>query len=342
MKTAITDALSLKRNIRRTAVGFAVFAAAYLLASVAVTMAVRIYCPAFARSDLYLWFMSVVPLYLVAFPFLILFFGATTPVRPVEKKRLGLSRLILLIPVCIFIAAVGSFVGDKVSTALDSLPFFQTVNPVESLVNTNLLCAFICTVVIAPIMEELIFRKALLDRVSPAGEGFAIFLSALFFGAFHGNFSQFFYTFALGLLLAFVYLRTGRVIYTILLHMAFNFCGGFVSMLMSSDLELLESLAGVPTDEILFSDSVVRSFDRILNLVCSNAFLVVVGLIVFIMVAKELFTGARASATFTKRECRRAVWGNFGTWLMLFVCLVIFALNTLDLNYLFGLISSAA
>ncbi len=342
MQTAITDALSLKRNIRRTAVGFAIYTVVYLLATVAIMMAIDIYYPAFARSDLYIWFMNMAPLYRVALPFLALFLVSTKPVRPVEKKRLGLGRLILLIPVCVFIGAVGNFVGNWVSAALDPLPFFQTINPLQSLEGTNLLYAFICVVVIAPIMEELIFRKALLDRVSPAGEGFAIFLSALFFGAFHGNFSQFFYTFALGMLFSFVYLRTGRVIYTILLHMAFNFFSGFISMLISSDLALFESLAGVPSEEILFTDSVVRSFDRILNLAFSNVFLVLVGLIVFIMVAKELFTGARASATFTKRECRRAVWGNIGTWLMLLVCLFMFAMNTLDFNYLFGLIASAA
>ena len=341
METAITDALSLKRNIRRTAVGFAIFAAVSLLASEIIRMVISIFYPAFARTDLYGWFMSVVPMYLVALLFLALFFVSTTAVRPAEKKRLGLGRLILLIPLCIFVGTAGYIAGDLISHALEGLPFFRAVDPYAALDGTNVFYAFICTVIIAPIMEELIFRRALLDRVSPAGEGFAIFLSALFFGVFQCDLSRSLSMFALGLVLAFVYLRTGRVIYTILLHMAFNFCGRFmVNNLFASDLAFLSSLSGVPADEILLTDSVINVYDRVLNLVCSNGFLILVGLIVFIMVAKELFTGARASATFTKRECRRAVWGNIGTWLMLLVCLILFASKAVNFDYIAGLFTA--
>jgi membrane protease YdiL (CAAX protease family) len=55
----------------------------------------------------------------------------------------------------------------------------------------------------------------------------------------HGNLSQFFYAFGLGLLLGYVYARTGKLRYSIGLHMIINFMGSFVGILI---LRLSESL----------------------------------------------------------------------------------------------------
>ena len=56
----------------------------------------------------------------------------------------------------------------------------------------------------------------------------AVLLSGLMFGLFHGNLAQFAYAFSLGAFLAFIYVRTGRVVYTIVLHMGVNFIGSIV------------------------------------------------------------------------------------------------------------------
>ena len=47
------------------------------------------------------------------------------------------------------------------------------------------------SVIIAPVMEELVFRKYLVDRLVPYGQKTAVVLSGLFFGLFHGNFISF-------------------------------------------------------------------------------------------------------------------------------------------------------
>ena len=53
----------------------------------------------------------------------------------------------------------------------------------------------------------------------------AVLASGLFFGLFHGNLNQFSYAFLLGLFLGFIYVKTGKLGYTIGLHMAINFIG---------------------------------------------------------------------------------------------------------------------
>ena len=82
------------------------------------------------------------------------------------------------------------------------------------------------SVILAPIMEELFFRKVLIDRLTPFGDVTAIIVSAVIFGLFHGNFYQVFYAAGLGLILGWVYLYSGNILYPISLHMLFNLVGG--------------------------------------------------------------------------------------------------------------------
>ena len=91
--------------------------------------------------------------------------------------------------------------------------------------------------VIAPVMEELIFRKLLLSRLRPYGSRFALWASALCFGLFHGNLNQFFYACAVGLVLGWAALSSGRIWQPILLHAGLN----AVSTVL---LPLLEPLGG--------------------------------------------------------------------------------------------------
>lgn len=81
---------------------------------------------------------------------------------------------------------------------------------------------YLYVVIGAPFFEELACRKILLDRLHPYGEGFAVAASGLLFGILHGNSAQFFLAFLLGCLFAMVYLRTGKVIYTMILHAMIN------------------------------------------------------------------------------------------------------------------------
>lgn len=76
--------------------------------------------------------------------------------------------------------------------------------------------------ILAPVFEELIFRKLLLDRLRPFGDRAAIWISGVAFGLFHMNLYQFFYAAALGLVFAGVALKTGKIWHTMLLHAIVN------------------------------------------------------------------------------------------------------------------------
>lgn len=77
--------------------------------------------------------------------------------------------------------------------------------------------------VVAPIAEELIFRGLIFRRLlDDMRVGWAIGISAFFFGIYHGNVLQFLYAGILGACFAYCYYRLGSLWAPILLHMGAN------------------------------------------------------------------------------------------------------------------------
>lgn len=106
-------------------------------------------------------------------------------------------------------------------------------NPVSGMLeDLNLAAIFIMTCVLAPVFEELVFRKILLDRLRPFGDTVAILYSAIAFALFHMNVQQTMYTLSLGLLGGYLVVRTGNWLYGVLLHAGGNFIGGMVPTLL--------------------------------------------------------------------------------------------------------------
>ena len=58
--------------------------------------------------------------------------------------------------------------------------------------NSSLWVNLLTTVIMAPVVEELFFRKLVMDRLLGYGQKTAIIISGIMFGMAHGNFSQFF------------------------------------------------------------------------------------------------------------------------------------------------------
>ena len=79
------------------------------------------------------------------------------------------------------------------------------------------------TAIIGPIAEEVIFRGLIFSRLERAMPGWlAAVLSALAFGLCHGQPAWMAYAFVLGLVFAFLRLRTGSILPSMLAHFIFN------------------------------------------------------------------------------------------------------------------------
>lgn len=145
--------------------------------------------------------------------------------RTVWKKRFTLREFIEILAISELLMTAGNYIGVFLNTIIGSLMNRTITNTVsESISSSPIWVMIVFSVILAPIAEELLMRKLLLDRLSKYGSGFALIISAIAFGLFHGNFYQFFYATFLGFVLGYLYLR-GGLKYSILLHMIINFMG---------------------------------------------------------------------------------------------------------------------
>ena len=153
------------------------------------------------NSDMYVWGGQVLAMYILAFPALHLM-TRSVPRKVKEKKKMDIEELFMLF----FIAQAFAFVGSLISSVITS--FFSIIlgrevsgDVTELIMDTPIWIVIVVAVIIGPIFEEIIFRRILIDRLSPFGEKLAIFTSAIAFGVFHGNFDQVVYATALGIIL---------------------------------------------------------------------------------------------------------------------------------------------
>lgn len=159
-------------------------------------------------------------------------------VKPQERSHMGRSWFGIF-AACYALLIVGNEIGAFVSLLIsDRLGYEIGAFALEMTMTLPLWCEFLVVVIIAPIGEELIFRKLIIDRISIFGEKTAVVISALIFALFHGNFYQFFYAFFIGALFGYVYVKSRNIFLTMSLHAAINFCG---SVLAGAALEILEN-----------------------------------------------------------------------------------------------------
>ena len=139
----------------------------------------------------------------------------------VEKniKKLSFKELILVILASFGFWGIGVIIGN--------LPEFFAggeggINQLELIFGKYTVIYLAQAMIGAPIIEEFIFRKLLIDKISTHGEGIAIITSAMLFGLMHGNLGQFFLAFFIGLVFATIYTKTRNIKYTMCLHFMIN------------------------------------------------------------------------------------------------------------------------
>lgn len=124
---------------------------------------------------------------------------------------------------CIFLS--GQTVFQLGASALELLlnAFGYTISEgMESLqTDPDNFSMFLYAGILAPITEEILFRGLIQRTMLPFGKKFAILVSALTFGLFHGNLIQTPYAFAVGLVLGYVAAEY-NILWAMVLHMINN------------------------------------------------------------------------------------------------------------------------
>ena len=176
--------------------------------------------------------LAVLPLYLIGMPVLIALVKQIPGEAP-AKKSMKPGQFIVALIMCYALMYCGNLVGTLITTVVGALKGSEVDNALMAYATeSNMMVTFLYMVICAPILEEYIFRKLIVDRTVKYGQGVAIVLSGLMFGLFHGNLNQFAYAMLLGMFLAFLYVKTGNLKITIGLHMCINFMGAVISVLL--------------------------------------------------------------------------------------------------------------
>ncbi len=248
------------------------------------------------------WVLSTIPLYGFGLPaFLLSMIGVGKDERnetyisrghTFRKPRFTFVSFLMLLLIGMGLMYVGSIMSSMLMSALSEATGYDYENALASIVDTSpTWMVFVGTVVVAPIGEELIFRKLLVDRTRGFGDVTAILISAISFGLFHGNFFQFFYAFLLGALLAYVYTWSGNWLWCVGIHAVVNLWGSILMPALTGqfDLEGEIDLAGDPSKILDYVLLLGLEF-LILCLIMAA-----VGLLIYLICMRRIYLGKRQS-----------------------------------------------
>ena len=257
----------VRRHFSKVGLAYLAMTAAFLTVAYVAQLAVLFACPTMMEAWWFSWALSLVPLYAVGLPVLWLCLRRV-PVAPhntdctvrgqaLEKAPFGVKQWLILLVIAFGCMTAGGMAGNIIMTILSEVMQYDYAFALNSMVTeTPVWFTFLCTCICAPFGEELLFRKLLIDRTRRFGDFPAILLSGLLFGLFHGNLFQFFYAAMVGMVLAYVYTRTGRYLPCVAMHAVINFVGsivtpavsGLVTPYLESDMMNEQVMAELITD----------------------------------------------------------------------------------------------
>lgn len=292
--------------------------------------------------DIYM-VLAMAPMYVIAVPVLALLCKRREVVKLPQHNMKAGSYMVFLF-MCFGVMIAGNIVGNLINVVIGMIKGSPVINSVDLMMNSSSLWANILIVgICAPIFEELMFRKFIVDRMVRYGEATAVIVSGLMFGLFHGNFSQFFYATALGILFAYVYVKTGKLRYTILAHFIINMSSTMmVPVLQMIDMEkmnrltdAMEGLKGMSSDQVVVMSKIVSEMaDIIVPIIILLIYeILLYGMalagVVLLIVRRKRFTFNPGQITLHKGKRASVVWLNVGMILFTISCLVMFVYTIL-------------
>ncbi len=303
-----------RRHLRR--IGWALAGYLVLVNIVAMTIysVSTAFFPEMTKHEAFALLQQLVPTYLLGFPLFALLL-AGMPKKAPERKKLGFSGWITFLAVSFFLMLAGNYIAGGLMTVIETIRGTEITNAIDQqITESSPLSNLILIVIVAPIAEELMCRKLIIDRLLPYSEVLAVLTSGLFFGLMHGNFYQFFYAAFSGLLFSYVYVRTGNILHTILMHMIINFTGSIITDFIN---KMTSDLASAPTSINPWNIvSGVYSMAMLTLAVC--------GAVLLFRRAKELNLKKTGDRWLTLSTQFKLAWCNSGTITYCVLCLLMF------------------
>lgn len=232
-------------------------------------------------------FLQYAPIYGLGF----LFFWLISKKLPVYKPQSSKFSFIQLFKVFCSLYTC-AYSGNMLGNMLSSI-FHNQANITDRIYNLfgqSTFMAIFIPVFAAPFVEELIFRKMLIDKTMQFGEKPAILFSALCFGLFHLNLTQVFYAFGIGLVFGYMYTKTGKIHYSMIMHAIVNAISAVQSRAIAPLIDIANSCKTY--DELfskIFDLKPIQVFSCIVALVLGFMLLAfaIIGLVFLIRASKQ-------------------------------------------------------
>lgn len=176
--------------------------------------------------------LSIIPSYCISLPIAYMIIRPLPSVN-IIKEKMKASHFLCGFCIAAALMTVGNYISNIILTAVMLATGAVSSNPIEQMIESSpVWVTVLFVVIIAPILEEIMFRGIICKKLLILGEGYAIILPAAFFALCHGNFYQLFYAFTLGCFFSFIYVKTGKLVYSIIYHMVINLFGSVIAPLV--------------------------------------------------------------------------------------------------------------
>ncbi len=299
--------MTMKKAYSRMGFLYLIFSLVVLAVQLLLSLALYLYFPAVYDSYTALTLVSTLSLYLVGLlilpPGARLLSGSEKTVP--QQHSMKVSQLLQAFCVTYLLVVLSNSIGQAVIGLIESFAGTVIENPVDDLVEyVSMPVLLVLTGLIAPVFEEWFFRKIPVDRLLKYGEAAAVLVSGLMFGLFHGNLDQFFYAFAIGSFFAYIYIRTGKIYYTMILH-------GLLNLMSSGVLNSLLTLVDLDAFYEAATDYLSLLRYCLENPVGIAALLVAEGLVYCIMIVGVIALIRGRRYFFVRRQPEEPAGGQF-------------------------------
>ncbi|MCR5106113.1 MAG: CPBP family intramembrane metalloprotease [Eubacterium sp.] len=247
MRENSVELVDIRKKYSWTGFGYFMFMAAAEGSSILLARLIMGHAEQIRGNSWLVYLLGLAPLWVIGFPICYLVIR-NVPVQKPEEHEVKPKFIFQFYLMAAFFMMAGNITGSILTFVINKTTGIVIPNTtIEMVQKQELLPSLAFTVLIAPFFEELTFRKLLIDRLGQYSKKYTIILSGLMFGLFHTNLHQFFYATLLGMLFAYIYTISGKLRYTVILHMTVNFIHGIIPMIIVKNLNLeeLQAVSGL-------------------------------------------------------------------------------------------------
>ena len=181
-----------------------------------------------------------------------------------KLNRISIKQILCLIPIIL-----GSFLIMSALSGLSSMFFTNNVqNAFQQLNSTPFVVLFLVFAVMPAITEEITIRGIILNGYNNISAFKSSLIVGLFFGIFHLNMQQFFYTAVIGFIFAYVVRITNSLFSSMILHCGINGITVILQKLVYSNNTSLSSTTTVINGQIIVQLILMLTFGAIITILC--------------------------------------------------------------------------